>query len=99
MIDKHELEWTKESLRTLRLRMGWSKSDLARRLHCSSEDVDSWEDGVRLIETPIKSELEILLRQAEEACDEVKYAPFAENECDKKALEQIHFSRVKLDLE
>lgn len=99
MIENHSLDWNKEALRALRLRLGWSKSDLARRLHCSSEDIDSWEEGLSKIEAAIKNELELILRQAEACCDEVKYTPAAENECDKNALEQIEFSRVKLDLE
>lgn len=99
MIDNHSLDWNKEALRALRLRMGWSKSDLARRLHCSSEEVDSWEEGLSSIEAGIKNELEIILRQAEACCDEVKYTPVAENECNKNALAQIDFSRVKADLE
>ncbi|MEK2644416.1 helix-turn-helix domain-containing protein [Bdellovibrio sp. BCCA] len=99
MVDNHSLDWNKEALRALRLRMGWSRSDLARRLHCSSEEVDSWEEGISNIEANIKNELELILRQAEECCDEVMYTPAAENECAKQALAQIDFSRVKLDLE
>ncbi len=99
MVDNHTLDWNKESLRTLRLRLGWSRSDLAHHLHCSSEEIESWEEGNCHIEVSVKNELELILRQAEACCDEVKYAPFAEHQCDKNALEQIDFSRVKEDLE
>lgn len=99
MIDNHSIEWNKETLRELRLRLGWCKSDLARRLQCTAEDVESWEEGLRQIDAAILGSLEIILRQAEALSDEVKYAPAAENECDKNALEQIEFSRVKADLE
>ncbi len=98
MVD-NQFEWNKEALRVLRLRMGWSKSDLARRLQCSSQDVDSLEEGKTLIEISLKNQLELLLRQADACSDEVKYAPVAENTCDKKALEQIDFSRIKAGLE
>nr|BFD58567.1 hypothetical protein CKG001_06740 [Bdellovibrio sp. CKG001]BFD61995.1 hypothetical protein BdHM001_06760 [Bdellovibrio sp. HM001]BFD65834.1 hypothetical protein HAGR004_08560 [Bdellovibrio sp. HAGR004] len=99
MLENQMLDWTKESLHTLRLRLGWSRSDLARRLNCSSLDVEALEAGHRSIEGALKGQLEILLRQAEACCDEVMYTPAAEAELDKKALEQIDFSRVKADLE
>ncbi|MEN0060230.1 MAG: helix-turn-helix transcriptional regulator [Bdellovibrio sp.] len=99
MLENASLTWNKEDLRSLRLRMGWSRSDLARRLHCSPEQVEQWEEGHLSIERVQKSELEILLRQAEACCDEVKYTPSAERECEKKALEQIDFSRVKAEFE
>ncbi|WII73474.1 helix-turn-helix transcriptional regulator [Bdellovibrio sp. 22V] len=99
MIDNHSLSWDKEALRSLRLRLGWSRSDLARHLHCSSEQVELMEDGTRQIDTSLRGQLELILRQAEACCDEVKFTPVAENECDKKALEQIDFSRVRAELE
>lgn len=99
MLENQKLDWNKESLHNLRLRLGWSRSDLARRLHCSSEDIEALEAGHRLIDGMLKGELEILRRQAEACCDEVMYTPAAEAELDKKALEQIDFSRVKADLE
>lgn len=99
MLENQMLDWNKESLHKLRLRLGWSRSDLARRLHCSSVDIEALETGHRSIEGALKGELEILLRQAEACCDEVMYTPAAEAELDKKALEQIDFSRVKADLE
>ncbi len=91
--------WSKENIRQLRLRMGWSRSDIARRLQCSVEEIELCEDGKKNIESHLKSELEILLRQAEAYSDEVRFAPSAENICDKDALEQIEFSRVKAELE
>lgn len=99
MLDNKIVEWNRESLRSLRLRLGWSRSDLARRLHCSSEDIEAWEEGRRPVDASFNGDLEIVLRQAEVCCDEVKYAPAAEAELDKSALEQIDFARVKADLE
>jgi hypothetical protein len=72
---------------------------MARRLKCSLTDVESWEEGQALFEPQIKGELELIYRQAEECSDEVRFTPACENECDKKALDQVDFSRVKADLE
>lgn len=99
MIDNYSLEWNRESLRALRLRLGWSKSDMARRLKCTLTEVDSWEDGSQAVEIQMKGELEIMYRQCQECSDEVKYSPVSEMALDKNALEQIEFARVKADLE
>ena len=98
-LENQMLDWNKESLRDLRLRLGWSRSDLARRLHCSSEEIESLEEGRSLVAGALKGELEIIRRQAEACSDEVMFMPAAEAQLDKTALEQIDFSRVKADLE
>lgn len=94
-------EWNKENIRALRLRLGWSRSDMARRLKCELTDIVAWEDGsAELLFTPqIKGELALIYRQADECSDEVRFTPACENECDKNALSQIDFSRVKAELE
>lgn len=91
------LDWNKDNLRNLRLRLGWSKSDLARRLKCSISDVDAWEEGTTKIEFEFKGELEIMLRQCQECSDEVKNRPASDEALDKNALGQIDFSRVNDD--
>lgn len=100
MLENYSLEWNRESLRALRLRLGWSRSDMARRLQCDLTDIEAWEEESHVeFEVRVKGELELLYRQAEECSDEVRYTPACENECDKKALDQVDFSRVKADLE
>jgi transcriptional regulator with XRE-family HTH domain len=99
MIENQTYRWTKENIRSLRLRLGWSKSELAFRLHCSPEQVTAWEDDGRSIDASTTSALELILRQAEACSDEVQFTPAAENQCDQRALGQIDFSRVKADLD
>ena len=91
--------WTQQNIRQLRLRMGWSRTDMARRMRCSAEEVEMLEEGLKEIDSNLKSELEILLRQADVCSDEVRFAPSAEDKCDRDALQQIEFSRVKDDFE
>lgn len=98
MIETQALRWTKENIRSLRLRLGWSKSELAYRLHCSTDQIEIWETKGPIMDSSTASELEIILRQAEAYSDEVQYTPAAENRCDQQALEQIEFSRVKAEL-
>lgn len=100
MVEAQEsLRWNKQNLRSLRLRLGWSRSELAHRLHCSLSDIEAWEENGQKIDSGHISELEILLRQAEECSEEIHYTPAAESQCELKALEQIHFSQVKADFE
>jgi predicted transcriptional regulator len=99
MIENQNSEWTKENLRSLRLRLGWTKSDLARRLGCSQDIVASMEDGSLEIDLSAQGDLQVILRHAETCSDEVKHTPACENEMDRSALEQVEFSRVKEDLE
>ena len=98
MVDNQSLDWNKKSLRTLRLKMGWSRSDLARRLEVSCKEIEFWEEG-QSIEGRYKGLLEVLKSQAEDCCNEVRLTPAAEEQLDRSALEQIDFSRVKADLE
>ena len=93
------LRWSKQNIRSLRMRLGWSRSELAYRLHCSPDEVAAWEEGGKKIDKSRISDLELILRQADACSDEVLYTPAAESQCDKRALEQIDFSRVKADLE
>ncbi|MNK87819.1 hypothetical protein D3C87_1077640 [compost metagenome] len=99
MLENQNSEWTKENLRSLRLRLGWTRSDLARRLGCSQDIVASMEDGSLEIDLSAQGDLQVLLRHAETCSDEVKHMPACENEMDRTALEQVEFSRVKADLE
>jgi len=99
MLENQNSEWTKENLRSLRLRLGWTKSDLARRLGCSQEIIASMEDGSLEIDLSAQGDLQVILRHAETCSDEVKHTPACENEMDRSALEQVEFSRVKADLE
>ncbi|WP_413292842.1 helix-turn-helix domain-containing protein [Bdellovibrio sp. HCB185ZH] len=98
---ENSIEWNKDTLRALRLRLGWSRSDMARRLKCELTDIEAWEEGQgELLFNPhIKGELALIHRQADACSDEVRFTPACENECDKQALDQVDFSRVKADLE
>jgi transcriptional regulator with XRE-family HTH domain len=78
--------WDSEKIRDLRLRMGWSQSDLARRLHVDSQNVIELEMG--LLEQPsdeVVSGLDLLLKQAEASadgmsCDSLAEIMFVEDE-------------------
>jgi transcriptional regulator with XRE-family HTH domain len=71
--------WDSDKIRDLRLRMGWSQSDLARRLHVDSQKVIELEMG--LIEQPsndVVSGLDLLLKQADASAENVSCDSLAE---------------------
>lgn len=92
-------EWTKENIRTLRLRLGWSQADLARRLSCSFTDVSTWESGENMPDSHVANELILIAKHADACSDEVLSSPIIESLCDRKALGQIDFFDFKEEIE
>jgi transcriptional regulator with XRE-family HTH domain len=71
--------WDAEKIRDLRLRMGWSQSDLARRLEVDSQSIGQLEMGL-VEQTPkeLSSRLDLLFKQAEASADGVSCNSLAE---------------------
>lgn len=83
-------------LRLLRRRMGWTSSDLARRLGVRSADIEIWEKGNSKPESAdVITRIEFLFRQADICCDEVKSVPMAENMLEESHLVQVEATRVR----
>ena len=89
----------KDAIKSLRMRLGWSQADLARRLHCDSTEVENWEKGSQFPATHFVNEMFLLVKQADACSHEVHVSPLAENLCDQKALGQIEFSEIKEEIE
>lgn len=66
------MEWTKERIRELRLRMGWSQSDLARHTNTETGTIYQMEQGQASVITQIKPELDLLWHQAESLSQELR---------------------------
>jgi ribosome-binding protein aMBF1 (putative translation factor) len=69
------------NIRSLRLRLGWSQAEMARRLSLNPVDIASIEKGSFALTPSLRGELEIILRQADESCEEQKKS--ALSDCDK----------------
>lgn len=91
--------WSKDAIKSLRLRLGWSQADLARRLSCASAEVEMWESGSRTPDMNFVNELFLIEKLAEACSHEVQASPLAETLCDQKALGQIEFSEIKEEIE
>jgi len=63
--------WDKDKIRDLRLRMGWSQSDLARRLKIESAQIGQLEMDLEEAPEELSQALDILLKQADVSADAV----------------------------
>ena len=82
----------------MRLRLGWSTSDLARRLQLESTSIYSWESGKVLPTDGQLQMLGLLDKQAEACADEVTQTALADSVLDHEeigSLEQINLQVVK----
>ena len=77
------------NIKSLRLRLGWTQADLARRLNCQSSEVQSWETGQAIPNAEVTSRLELLVSHAETCAQELQSVPKAENFCERRRLGQI----------
>ena len=91
-IGKSQFEWTANRIHSLRLRLGWSRSDLARRLDCNLETVNAWELSQMKPNPEQLPMLEFIEKQAEYISLEVHVCPIAESQ-----LEKSHRSQIPLD--
>lgn len=73
-------DWSQERIRSLRLRLGWSQAEFARRLSLDPADVEFMEKGVLLPNSGLRGELEIIMRQVEENCEEKRQAALRDGE-------------------
>jgi len=94
-----ENSWNRNGVRSLRLRLGWSQSDLARRLHCEACEVESFENGATPILNEWKQTLELIARQADLCSEELHSTPLCENLMEEKSIEQVDFQDIKLDIQ
>jgi transcriptional regulator with XRE-family HTH domain len=89
------MNWNSETIRELRLRLGFCASDLARRLQCESTEVYGWEQGYS---SPIGfqlQQLDLLQKQAEAMSAEVSATPLADHLLEADDLGQIHVDEVR----
>ncbi len=83
------MAWDKNTIKQLRLRMGWSQCDLARRLNVEAEIIMKLEEGEMIPQPHHESYFSLLQQHAESASEEVAMAPLAETVLDDQHLNQI----------
>jgi len=89
------MAWDAEKIRSLRLRMGWSQSDLARRLHIDSQKIGQWEMGLEIIEDEISQALDLLHRMADVSADQTCCDSLAAIEFDLSEAPQVDINSIR----
>jgi ribosome-binding protein aMBF1 (putative translation factor) len=87
--------WNSDKIKSLRLRLGWSSSDLARRLNCESAIIYAYEAGKENPSGAVEAELNLLLKQADSAADEVSNQALAEAFLEETEQIQCELTSVK----
>jgi ribosome-binding protein aMBF1 (putative translation factor) len=88
----------KLNVKNLRRRLGWSQSDLARRLGTEASFIESLEHGELSADKQIISELELLEKQADQANEETIVHALADQILEENELEQCTNNDVTASL-
>lgn len=86
------------NVRNLRRRLGWSQSDLARRLGTEPAFIESLELGQSAADKQILSQLELLQKQADQANEETLVHALADQVLEDNELEQCTNNDVTASL-
>lgn len=78
------------NVKSLRLRLGWTQSDLSRRLGCEASEISHWESGLSVPSANYIGTLQLLFSQAEACALDLQTLPRAEIFCDQQHVEQIN---------
>jgi len=87
--------WKNDQIRTLRLRLGWTQGDLARRLQCEAKLIESLEMGKEDAAVDLVHKLELIAHQADLCGSEIRCLPAAESFCDQEHLGQVELNKVR----
>lgn len=93
---KMENIWDASKIRGLRRRLGWSQSDLARRLSCDSSSVRGWEEEAKAPSESHVQTLQMIFQQAELVALEMTQSAQAEATLKEKHLEFVELASFDL---
>lgn len=82
------------SIKALRCRMGWCRSELAQRLGVSSQVIQAWELGQEKPNLDQAQTIARLFRQTEDSMQEILQSPVAESLLDSTVLESVNLSQL-----
>ena len=86
------------NVKALRLRLGWTQSDLSRRLGCRVSEISLWESGSSVPDANYVGSLQLLFSQAEACALETQSSPRAEILCDRQHIGQICLTGLDFDI-
>jgi transcriptional regulator with XRE-family HTH domain len=89
------MTWSKEKVKALRLRLGWSQADLARRLNIEVLNVIKIENGDCETASHMNGYFTLLQNHADLIAEETMIVPLAEDVMKKNDLDQIDQDEFK----
>jgi transcriptional regulator with XRE-family HTH domain len=88
--------WTKEHIKDLRLRLGWSVAEFSRRLGCVADLVIAWEKGANNPSPDDLIQIEHLSFQITNYNMHIEKESKAEAFLNASAFEQVHRSQLNI---
>jgi transcriptional regulator with XRE-family HTH domain len=89
-VDAYSSAFTKDELRRLRYRLGWSQAEMARNLQIDFAALAGFESGHATIPVTLKSSLVRISQQADSNAECVQRRAIAETLMHERKLSQIH---------
>ncbi|HND84753.1 MAG TPA: helix-turn-helix transcriptional regulator [Pseudobdellovibrionaceae bacterium] len=89
--------WSKEDIRELRIKFGWTCGEMGRHLDCDENQIQAWEAGQTKPDPSILGRLEIFKNQLSAYIEEVSTDPKIEVLMEQEFLEQVSLHQLDLD--
>ncbi len=87
-------KWSAEKIKSLRLRLGWSAADFARRFGCTSDVIMEWEKGTLPPSPEDLMQFDRLEFYLESYSEQVSRGPIADFALNTLRLNQIYHVEV-----
>lgn len=87
--------WSGEKIRTLRLGLGWSQAEFARRLGCRQQTVSEWETNVYIPQNAYSQLLDRIYEEAMDLRGHVAQVPQAETFMKNMKVSQISKAEIE----
>ncbi len=89
--------WTGPLIRHMRLRLGWSKSELGRRLGLTLSQITKMEKGQLSIDSELINQLDHLKRHSDEICRQNRNRPLFDRVMQENNFHQADLSHLDKD--
>ena len=89
------MSWSAAKIRKLRLCLGWSRNDLARRMNCEVNEIESWETEVDFPSFEQSRHLDLIERHRDLAQKTVAEDPKVESFLEETQHEQVEYDEVE----
>lgn len=90
------MNWTPETITTLRRRLGWSRAELSRRVGVTAKVIQAWEEGKGKPDSEASNQLLSLDGHLQKYSQSLATDPLAELFLEKNKLNQILKNELRI---